>query len=98
MDSVSHSFTAPIWLYDGKGAWHFVTLPKDVAHAIRFHAPLARGFMPIAVRARIGSTEWKTSVFPDSKSGSLLLAVKAEVRKKEKLVAGDVVTVTLALQ
>jgi hypothetical protein len=97
MDSFEHRFTAPLWIYSGKGAWHFLTLPAALAQAVKFHAPLARGFMPIAVTARIGATRWKTSVFPDSKSGSYLLAVKADVRKAEGLSAGDQVEVTLRL-
>jgi hypothetical protein len=92
---LTHTFTAKLWLYNGKGAWHFVTLPQEVAAQIRFFTPNAKGFMPIPVKATIGATTWKTSVFPDSKSGSYLLAVKADVRKREKLAADDVTDVTL---
>lgn len=98
MDRIEHSFKARLWLYQGKGAWHFVTLPKAAADEIRFFNPLAKGFMPVACMATIGRTTWKTSVFPDSKSGSYLLAVKADVRKAEKLRAGDTVKVTVALK
>ncbi len=90
------TFTAPLWRYQGKGAWHFVTLPGDVAEAIRFFRP-TKGFMPVAVQAKIGATAWKTSVFPDSKSGSFLLAVKAGVRKTEGIGHGDVVTVQVKI-
>jgi hypothetical protein len=95
MDTLSFTFTAPLWLYHGKGAWHFVTLPKEAADEIRFFNPTARGFRPIAVTATIGKTKWKTSVFPDAKSGSYLLAVKADVRKAEKIAAGDMLEVTV---
>jgi hypothetical protein len=90
-------FKAKLWLYSGKGTWHFVTLPEDAAAQIKFFSPQAKGFMPIPVKATIGTTMWKTSVFPDSKSGSYLLAVKAEVRKKEKLSADDEVEVRLMM-
>jgi len=89
-------FTGEIWRYSGKGAWHFVTLPQDVADGIRFFRP-TRGFMPVAVRAQIGDISWKTSVFPDSKSGSFLLAVKADVRKALEIGHGDAVQVKLRL-
>jgi hypothetical protein len=97
VDCIQYSFRAKLWLYQGKGAWHFITLPKDAADQIRFFNPLAKGFMPIACEATIGKTKWKTSVFPDSKSGSYLLAVKADVRKAEKVSAGDTVDVGVVL-
>jgi Domain of unknown function (DUF1905) len=95
MHDLQFTFSAPLWLSSGKGAWHFVTLPQDAADAIRFFNGSARGFMPIAVRVQIGGSTWKTSVFPDKKSGSFLLAVKAGIRKSEGLTAGDVITVQL---
>ena len=48
------------------------------------------------VEARIGDVIWRTSVFPLN-SGGYLLPVKAEVRRKADLAAGDEVTVTLEL-
>ena len=92
----SFSFAATVWRHSGQGGWHFVTLPEDVAEAIRFFRP-AKGFTPIAVAAEIGGTRWKTSVFPDSKSRSYLLALKADVRKAEKIGHGDTVSVRLSL-
>jgi hypothetical protein len=49
----------------------------------------------VPVKATIGKTSWRTSIFPDSKSGSYVLPVKAGVRKKEKLEEGDTVALTL---
>jgi Domain of unknown function (DUF1905) len=92
------TFTSQLWLYSGKGAWHFVTLPKEAAEEIRFFNSSAKGFMPIAVEASIGETTWKTSVFADSKTGSYLLAVKAAVRKAESLVSGREVTVSIRVK
>jgi Domain of unknown function (DUF1905) len=91
-------FTAPLWLYSGKGAWHFVTLPKSAADEIRFFNTSVKGFMPIPVTVQINDTVWKTSIFPDSKSGSYLLAVKTAVRKTENLKAGDDVMLTLSVR
>jgi Domain of unknown function (DUF1905) len=92
------TFTAPLWLYSGKGAWHFVTLPKDAADEIKFFNASAKGFMPISVTAQINDTVWKSSIFPDSKSGSYLMAIKADVRKTENLKAGDDVTLTVKVR
>ncbi|MCA0401887.1 MAG: DUF1905 domain-containing protein [Proteobacteria bacterium] len=90
------TFTAPLWLWNGKGSWHFVTLPEGEAMMIRMAVP-RRGFGSVRVKARVGDTAFATSLFPDSKSASYLLPVKADVRKSERLVPGDAVTVTLSL-
>lgn len=91
-------FDAELWLYPGKGGWHFVTLPTDIAAQIRFTAePKKRGWGSEAVIARTGKTEWTTSIFPDKGSGSFLLPVKAEVRRKENLTTGQTVKIALTL-
>ena len=38
--------------------------------------------------AKIGSTEWKTAIWYDTKHKAYLLPSKADVRKKEKLHGG----------
>jgi hypothetical protein len=45
----------------------------------------------------IGKTKWKTSVFPDKRSGTYLLPLKAEVRKKEGIFSEDTVSLTIEL-
>ncbi|ASY65369.1 hypothetical protein SJ05684_b43870 (plasmid) [Sinorhizobium sojae CCBAU 05684] len=91
-------FEAELWLYPGKGGWHFVTLPQDIAVQIRFAAePTKTGWGSQAVLARAGRTEWTTSIFPDKSSGSFLLPLKAEVRRKENLTTGQTVKVALML-
>ena len=55
-----------------------------------------RGFGSVRVEATISAVTWRTSVFP-LKSGGYLLPIKAEVRRKADLVAGDEVTVDIDL-
>lgn len=76
--------------------WHFLPVKGPVAAGIRF-AALGRAsrFGSIRVTASIGSMCWKTSLFPDKESGGYLLPVKAEVRRRAALSAGDEVTVRL---
>lgn len=94
----SYDIKAKVWLYDGKAAWHFVTLPQDHSDQIRFQTAQSKSaWGSVRVSARIGRTAWKTSLFPDSKAGAYLLPVKAEVRKKEKIKAGDTVTIMLEI-
>jgi hypothetical protein len=49
----------------------------------------------LAVRVRIGETEWRTSLFPGAKPRRYLFAIKAEVRQKERITAGDTITATV---
>ncbi|ASY59459.1 DUF1905 domain-containing protein [Sinorhizobium sp. CCBAU 05631] len=91
-------FDGELWLYPGKGGWHFVTLPAEIARQIKFLAePGKRGWGSEAVIARTGKTDWTTSIFPDKASGSFLLPVKAEVRQREKLAAGQTMRIKLSL-
>ena len=79
------TFKSEIWLWDGKGAWHFITVPKDVSEQIKgFQADMPRkGFGSVPVKVTIGKTSWKTSIFPEKK-GTYLLPIKKDVRKKRK--------------
>ncbi|MFC3890283.1 DUF1905 domain-containing protein [Lentzea rhizosphaerae] len=43
----------------------------------------------------LGVSTWSTSVFPDKQSGCYVLPIKAAVRKKNDVVPGDVVEVTV---
>ena len=93
------TFTSLLWIWRGEaaGRWYFVTVPDDQSADIKAHAfGSPRGFGSVEVEARIGDVKWRTSVFPLN-SGGYLLPVKAEVRKKAALAAGDEVTVELEL-
>ncbi|BCM18521.1 DUF1905 domain-containing protein [Mesorhizobium sp. J8] len=94
-----YEMRAKIWVYPGKGGWHFVTLPTDVAARIKeAMAGLARPWGSLGVTASIGKTRWQTSLFPDRASGSLLLPLKAPVRLREGLKAGDTPTLTIEVE
>ena len=80
------------------GSWHFLTVPPEEAVEIRRMRPrrAARGFGSVRVEATIDGVTWRTSVFPQ-KSGGYILPVKADVRRRAGIAAGDEVTVTLEL-
>jgi len=84
-----YEFSAEVWLYQGQGAWHFVTLPADVGDGLRRMRGAAKGFGSIRVTAAVGETRWRTSLFPEAKSGSFVLPLKAEVRRREDIQAGQ---------
>lgn len=87
-----------MWLASGAAAWHFVTLPHDVADEIdELTAPTRRGFGSVRVHVTIGATSWNTSIFPDTKAESYVLPVKKSVRVAENLSTRDLVEVALRL-
>ena len=93
------SVTAPIWLWsEGKGRWHFLTVPPEQAVEIRLLEKLEprRGFGSVRVTAAINGVTWRTSIFPQ-KSGGYILPIKADVRKRASIAAGDAVTVALTI-
>ena len=93
------SFSSLLWIWQGEaaGRWHFVTVPEDQSAEIKAQAlGSRRGFGSVRVEARIGDVVWRTSVFPLSSDG-YLLPVKAEVRKRANLAAGDELAVSLEL-
>jgi len=102
MIDLSFDFTSECWLWQAeKAAWHFVTLPKDKSEEISFFnenvSVKKRGWGSVRVIATIGHTEWKTSIFPQAKEGTYILPIKADVRKAEKILKGNVVSVTLKI-
>ena len=93
-----HRFDAEIWLWDADAAWHFLSLPENVADEVEEQAGPRRGFGSVPVQVTIGSSTWSTSVFPDRKRGTYLLPVKKSVRSREGVEAGDRVTVELMVR
>jgi len=97
-ESPTYRFSARLWLYSGTAAWHFITLPHEVTDEIdEITAPTRRGFGSVRVAVTIGSTNWQTSIFPDTKAESFVLPVKKPVRVAERLADGDLVDVALCL-
>ena len=79
--------------------WHFVTLPKKKSADIRkTFGALKRGWGSLPVTITIGKTSWKTSIFPDKKIGAYLLPLKADIRKKEDISAGDTITIFMEVR
>lgn len=91
-------FKAEVWLYPGEAAWHFVSLPKNISKQIKKEfGDMARGWGSLPVNVKIGTTKWKTSIFPDSKSNTYILPIKSEVRKDENIESGDALRVNLMI-
>ena len=84
-----YEFTATLFRWEGDAAWHFVALPEDVTDEIdERHGHAAAGFGSLPVEVTVGTTTWRTSVFPDTKRKTFVLPVKKAVRAKEGLEDG----------
>ena len=85
-------FEAELYRWDARddASWVFVTLPLEGADEIRGMAPPERGCGSVKVGVRTGTSEWRTSVFPDKASGSYVLPLKKAVRRAEGIDIGEV--------
>jgi hypothetical protein len=90
-------FDGVIWFWRGPAPWFFVTVPEMASLDLNAISRLVTyGWGVIPVHARIGQTEWKTSLFP--KNGGYIVPIRASVREAENLAEGDHVTVRLEVR
>ena len=88
--------TGELWHWRGPSPYYFVTVPEPASrHLHELSTVVTYGWGMIPVTARIGGTEWTTSLFP--KDGTYLVPVKVAVRRAEMLDEGDTVTVRLTV-
>lgn len=87
-------FHGEIFYWRGPAPYLFVAVPE--AQSVEIKAIAARvtyGWGVIPVTARIGKTEWKTSLFP--KNGRYLVPIKKSVQLAERVDVGDTVNILL---
>jgi Domain of unknown function (DUF1905) len=91
---MSIEFTGNIWFWKGPAPWYFVTVPESQSLELKaISGFVTYGWGVIPVKARIGKTEWTTSLFP--KDDLYLVPIKVSIRKAEQIEEGDEVTVSL---
>jgi Domain of unknown function (DUF1905) len=89
-------FAGVIWFWKGPAPHFFVTVPEEECRDLKAASNMVTyGWGMIPVRAQIGQTIWKTSLFP--KNGQYIVPIRASVRRAETLVEGDDVSVNLEL-
>lgn len=89
-------FTGKIIHWRGPAPYLFVPVPDEQSRDIKSISKIVTyGWGVIPVHARIGGTEFTTSLFP--KDGRYLLPVKVSVQKAEGLDEGDEVNVKLEI-
>lgn len=95
----TYKISSSVFLWQGMSAWHFIGIPKKQSEEIKKQfGGMAKGWGSLPVEVTIGKTSWKTSIFPDKRSGSYLLPLKAEIRKKEEVFNGDMVSILLVVK
>ena len=80
--------------------WNFLFIPQDLAKEIRaMHKHQEEGWGRMKVTAKIGGSEWKTSIWFDMENDTYLLPVKAAIRKKEniEMAVGNKVKATICI-
>lgn len=95
--------TLPLMRWEGGlGTYHLVNFTGDDAEALAARAVMekletgrTRGFGSLKVMARIGASEWRTSVFPQKGRSEWILLVSRKVMRAENLAPGEPVHITL---
>lgn len=102
-ETITASLPLTRWQGD-RGTYHLVTFTGAEAEALSTHAALhklefgrARGFGSIKLTARIGETEWRTSVFPQRQNSEWVLLVSKKVMRAEDIGVDERVEVAVTL-
>jgi hypothetical protein len=95
----AYTFSARLWAWQARAdSWVFVTVPAAVSDDIDDRlVGEPRGFGSVRVEVTVGSSTWRTSVFPSKEEQAYVLPVKKAVRRAEGVAAGDDVEVSLVV-
>src|SRR5574343_235137 len=82
-----------------KGVWRFARVPEDVSAKIKTlqTGKLRRGWGAVYAKAKIGKSEWVTSIFPDRRSNTYILPLKKQIRYQENLYDGIPISVVIEI-
>ncbi len=90
------AFSGEMWFWRGPAPWHFISVPDEECDQLEsISAVVTYGWGMIPVTARIGGSEWTTSLWP--KNGGYIVPVKTWVRDAEGLDVGDTADVRLTV-
>lgn len=89
-------FEGKIFHWRGPAPFLFVAVPEKQSADIKSVSKLVTyGWGVIPVLAKVGKTQWKTSLFP--KDGRYLVPIKMVVQRAENLKEGDEIKLQLEL-
>ncbi len=87
-------FEGKVVHWRGPAPYYFVKVPEKESGDIKAISKFVTyGWGVIPVGARIGGSEWTTSLFP--KDGGYLVPIKAVVKRAEALAEDQIVTIEL---
>ena len=73
------AFSGEVWEWRGPSPYYFVTVPEEGSALLQvLSAAVTYGWGMIPVEARIGATEWTTSLF--AKDGGYVVPLKNAIR------------------
>ena len=87
-------FKGIVQKFPGLSGWVYVAVPTKYTKELKARRR-AWGMYPIT--AHVGKTSWKTKLMM-KKGGDFFVALKTTIRNKEKIAAGDRVTVSFTLE
>lgn len=94
----SFSFNAELWEWVSRTTWFFFSVPEAEADDIEEEfGRRAAGFGSIRVEATIGSSTWRTSIFPSTEQETYVLPVKKAIRKAERLEDGSTASIEITI-
>ena len=89
-------FTGEVWFWRGPAPHHFLSVPDVLCGGIEHASALVTyGWGMVPVTARLGSSQWATSLWP--KDGGYIVPLRKDVRCREQVDLGDTVSVGLTI-
>ena len=81
------------------GSWRFARVPEDISVKIKEmkRGRLWRGWGAVYAKAKVGKSEWTTSIFPDRHSATYILPLKKQIRYEENLYDGIDIKVSIEI-
>ena len=99
MEKLKYEFSAKTYQYSSSEnmcGWTFVALPKELSIEIRNNFKwLEEGWGRMKITAKLGSSEWQTAIWFDTKQDTYLLPLKAKIRKQENVILDEDVKIII---
>lgn len=99
MAKTTYNLAGKVWIYpSAHAAWHFVSVPKkESAQIKKDFATKTRGWGSLPVEVTVGQSTWKTSIFPDKRTETYILPLKADIRRAEDIFQGETIQFRIVL-
>jgi len=98
MAGIRYEFESTLFPWEARRElWVFARLPLDISEEIHDSPYPPAGFNSVKVEVTLGSSRWRTSIFPEN-DGSYVLAIKKAIRTREGVGVGDTVRMAVETQ